>query len=459
MLGKMMQTDYEQDRALELMLGDRNVLLTGRAGTGKSTVIRRFREMSPKKIAVLAPTGIAALNINGSTIHRFFQITGRSLLYPVVPSVSLEVREIVKMIDLLLIDEASMVRGDIFSTIDGLLRSIANPTQPFGGKQVIVVGDFYQLSPICLPGELKSLQENFGGKFAFQTQAWKNANFCNAILTNVHRQTGDDDFLEILNGIRDGGDDSKGAVLTDCIARFNRQVKVASPSHDTTSLCTTNWSASIINKDQDSRLPGLPHSFDAQIWGDFDMVECPAEKQLFVKIGSRVMLLHNKTDASGMLEYVNGDTGFVVHIDEWMQMVKVVLDNGKCITVQPHDWQKYEYELITDPATGQMDVEQRVVGACVQMPLKLAYAITIHKSQGLTLDKVHVGLGRGTFASGQLYTALSRCRSLKALTIDREVRLEDIKIDPEIGEFYKAMEKAESSPSLPPWDEFNFAVS
>jgi hypothetical protein len=438
--------DAGQQHALELMLTGGNVLLTGKAGTGKSTVLRLFKEHAPKGTVFLAPTGLAALNIGGSTIHRFFGFHAGILPPNYQPAMEPEQQELISMAQTIVIDEISMVRSDVFAAMDSILRSIAPPdcqNRAFGGKQIIVVGDFFQLPPVVTTEEEgKQLERDFGGIHAFQTRSWDQAYFETAALRYPHRHALDVEYLEVLDALRRGVLDQSGRTLDACVAWLNGRVTISDPPHDVTAICTTRSSAAAINYVQDASIPTPVVVATAIVQGRFDGDSYPTEARLEYRIGSRVMLLKNVLAACGF-EYVNGDIGTVVNLYPDGSAVEVVLDSGKLVTVGAQTWLNCEYAIGLDVATGQHYVEQRVVGTFTQLPMKLAYAITIHKSQGITLEKAHVHLGRGAFAFGQLYTALSRCRSLAGLSIDRWVHLQDVMVDPVVAAFHEWLEYRE----------------
>jgi len=440
----------EQEKALQLMMSGRNVFLTGKAGTGKSTVLDKFQEKCKCGCVFLAPTGIAAINIGGSTIHSFFQLKPGLLTPDSIETIGSRKRiDLIRSVRIIVIDEVSMVRSDLFVAIDKRLKEIMGNTSPFGGKQVILVGDFLQLPPVVKEQtEGDYLDRELGGYYAFQTRLWQQAKFHCVCLQKIHRQEKDALFMTILNHLRYGDFETRDIQLeglkkpVNVIEALTRLCVEAAPlEHPPIYLCTTNRTADALNQLYQSQLKGEAHVFRAVIRGKFPEGDHPTSEMLALKIGARVMTLTNKRTADGEIEYVNGEIGVVEAIDDGENaVVHVRLDRGPTVSIERTKWSKYEYDFELDANTGRPIVRQREVGTFVQIPLKLAYAFTIHKSQGLTLDCVEVKLGNGCFASGQLYTALSRCRSIKNLRIDRPIALADAVIDEAVIDFYRKIE-------------------
>lgn len=451
-----MQLAREQEAALGEMLSGRNVFLTGEAGTGKSTIVREFQSRTDKNCVVLAPTGIAAVNISGSTIHSFLRFAPGLMTEDSVGSIANKRhRNLIRSVDVVIIDEISMVRGDLFWAVDYRLRQIArgqDKKKAFGGKQVILVGDFYQLPPVVRSEEEERfIKAAYGGEFAFQTPTWRQGDFRCISLTTVHRQSNDNLFLSILNHIRHNNIEARDFADPDTGAKLavreilNKYADIRKPLATTpVCLCTTNREANILNALANEKAKGEGRIFTAVVKGVFPEKDFPTPARLELKTGTRVMTLINHRTPSGDLEYVNGDvgevTGFIKAGDA--NAVTVKLDNGSTVSVLPNEWKSYQYVLETDPDTGREKISQKEIGSYIQLPLKPAYAITIHKSQGMSVDAVMIKLGNGCFAHGQLYTALSRCRSLKNLRIDRSIHVEDIIINPIVADFYRSMEAA-----------------
>ena len=440
----------EQKKALDLMLSGKNVFVTGKAGTGKSTAVDEFRKACKNGCVFLAPTGIAAININGSTIHSFFQLKP-GLLTPdsIEPIGSRKRIDMIRSVRTIVIDEISMVRSDLFVAIDIRLQEITGCNKPFGGKQIILVGDFLQLPPVVKEKtEAEYLDRELGGHYAFQTALWQQANLQCVCLQTVHRQGNDALFMKILNHLRYGELEIRDIQIEglkkalNVIEALTHLCFMATPLEQMpVYLCTTNRTADTLNQLHLNKLKGEVHVFRAVVHGKFPEGDYPTLETLALKVGARVMTLTNKRTPDGEIEYVNGEIGVVEDMDDGENgVVHVRLDRGPTVSVQRTKWSKYEYEPEYDANTGKPKVRQKEVGTFVQIPLKLAYASTIHKSQGLTLDSVEVKLGNGCFASGQLYTALSRCRCIKNLRIDHPICPADAIFDQAVIDFYREIE-------------------
>lgn len=450
----MIQLNDEQQAALDLMLAGRNIFLTGEAGTGKSTILREFRQQCGRDCVFLAPTGVAAININGTTLHSFFLLKPGLLTPDNLGRIGSPRRKaLLRGVKTIVVDEVSMLRSDVFAAIDSRLRSVAqgnDSLKPFGGKQMILVGDFFQLPPVIKnETERDYLQSCLGGAYAFQTQLWRQADFQNICLQTAHRQQDDRLFLDLLNNIRhgrpsepdivvDGANEQQSAlaILNRCCVGNNRLPGAP------ICLCTTNREAATINSVMKARLAGNSSLFKAVVTGRFNESDFPTEALLDLKPGARVMVLCNKHLPDGEFEYVNGDVGVIMAISQLdSPAVTVKLDKGVTVTVGLNTWSNYEYVIDADHAGGQRRIRQREIGTFVQIPLKLAYAVTIHKAQGLSLDCVDLRLGAGCFAHGQLYTALSRCRRLQTLRVDRPIMPDDLILDHAVIDFYASLGK------------------
>ncbi len=431
----------EQEAALKLMMSGVNVFLTGEAGTGKSTLLREFIRRCDRECIVLAPTGIAALNAGGMTIHSQLMLKP-GLLNPLAlePLTDGNRCRVLRAAKTVIVDEISMVRSDLFCAIDARLRELsygASKSLPFGGRQMILVGDFMQLPPVVgNADERKFIDERLGGPFAFQTDLWAAAMFRTVSLRTAHRQSGDVLFRSVLNNLRRGNFEGAAKVLNNhCLG--DRAFSVP-PIF----LCTTNREAKAVNDASRKSVKGESRSFVARISGQFPEAEFPAEPELDLAVGARVMVICNQRN-EGVLECANGDIGVITGFGEaGDDVVEVRLDSGKTVSLTSHTWEKSAYAYENDPKTESPVMKQKVVGSFEQIPLRLAYAITIHKSQGMSLDSVFLRLGRGCFDHGQLYTALSRCRALAGLGIDRRLAPEDLIVDDAVVKFHAGLESS-----------------
>lgn len=411
-------------RALELLHSGSNIFLTGKAGTGKSTLIRRFLEETKRNTITVAPTGIAALNVDGYTIHRLFSFptgineeTVRSGRY--YPG---RFAEALSTLDTLVIDEASMVRADLFDALAAALERFGpNPGEPFGGVQLVLVGDLYQLPPVVRENEAAFIAETFGTPYFFSAKHFKKDRFPTVELTTVFRQLGDSRLVELLNAVREG------ALLEDARAELNARTD---PDFDPDldefwlTLATTNRIVGARNRQMLERLTATPTTFHAAVTGDTDGFEFPTDERLQLAVGAQVMLLNNDPGD----RWVNGSIGRIEQIRQSKTgqdgpVITVLLREGRRVQVEAHRWD------ITRPVSRDGSLTHESVGSFTQLPMKLAWAITIHKSQGQTLDRVIVDLTGGTFANGQLYVALSRCTSLEGLVLKRDVIPRDLKTD------------------------------
>ncbi|VAV87150.1 DNA repair and recombination protein, putative helicase [hydrothermal vent metagenome] len=389
-----------------------NIYLTGRAGTGKTTLLKRFVARNPDSTAVLAPTGIAAITVGGQTIHSFFRFPPR--LIEAADIKRMRHAKALQAITTLVIDEASMIRADVMAAIDKSLRLNRQSEQPFGGVQMVLVGDPYQLPPVIERGLESYLQEQFGGCYFFSPPAFRDAEFRLIELTRVFRQS-DPVFLEVLAGVRGAElDRNQTEMLADCVS----QMDPVTASNTHVVLTGTNRAAFEINQQRLLRLEGKPHSYAAQISGEFATNLFPTEAPLVLKAGARVILLKNDPDK----RWVNGTLAVVTEVGENRLFIKI---DGSIHKVEPASWERIRYQI--DAKTNKLSKE--VIGTFKQYPLRLAWALTIHKSQGQTLDKVYVDLRRGLFAHGQAYVALSRCRTLEGLHLSRMLRPADMILD------------------------------
>lgn len=397
-----------------------NLFLTGRAGTGKTTMLRKFLAGAGDKAIVLAPTGVAAMNAGGQTIHSFFKFPPR-LIEP-TDIKRLRSTRLVKAIDTMIIDEISMVRADMLDAIDKSLKLNRASKRPFGGVRMILSGDLHQLPPVVSGQEAPILQERYGGSYFFNAPAFREAEFSLLALKHVFRQA-EPRFLALLGALRTGRvTPNDEAVLRGLVS--SKSAVEASESHVV--LTPNNANAFRINQ---ARLDGLTtrsQTFEADVQGQFEEKAFPTEADLELKEGARVMLIKN--DPEG--RWVNGTLATVAGFSGSRVIVEI---DDHVYEIEQTAWEKYRYEL--DPETKK--VKREVVGTFKQVPLRLAYAVTIHKAQGLTLDKVFIDFDSGMFAHGQAYVAFSRARSLDGLSISRPLRPRDLVLDRDAFAFGK----------------------
>lgn len=384
-----------------------SIFLTGKAGTGKTTFLRTLKEKSSKRSIIVAPTGVAAINAGGMTIHSFFQLP----LSPFVPEAnfknrfdySKEKRKIIRTLDLLIIDEISMVRSDVLDAIDSVLRRFREHEKPFGGVQLLMIGDLQQLTPVVTPEDEVILQRYYDTSYFFGSKALRSIRYVTIELTHVYRQQ-DEEFITLLNNIREG--QVSETDLKKLNERFNPNFEPEVGS-DYIRLTTHNKMAESYNEVQLHNLPSKACTFIAEADGNFPEYNYPADFKLTLKRGAQVMFIRN--DNNG--RYYNGRIGHVTHIDNEKILVLCPGD-GKEIEVQQETWENTKYSL--NEKTKQIEAE--VQGTFKQYPLRLAWAITIHKSQGLTFEHAIID-AQSSFAAGQVYVALSRCKTLEGLIL------------------------------------------
>ena len=384
-----------------------SIFLTGKAGTGKTTFLRTFKEKSSKRSIIVAPTGVAAINAGGMTIHSFFQLP----LSPFVPEVnfknrfdySKEKRKIIRTLDLLIIEEISMVRSDVLDAIDSVLRRFKEHEKPFGGVQLLMIGDLQQLTPVVTPEDEVILQRYYDTSYFFGSKALRSISYVTIELTHVYRQQ-DEEFITLLNNIREG--QVSETDLKKLNERFNPNFEPEVGS-DYIRLTTHNKMAESYNEVQLHNLPSKACTFIAEADGNFPEYNYPADFKLTLKRGAQVMFIRN--DNNG--RYYNGRIGHVTHIDNEKILVLCPGDD-KEIEVQQETWENTKYSL--NEKTKQIEAE--VQGTFKQYPLRLAWAITIHKSQGLTFEHAIID-AQSSFAAGQVYVALSRCKTLEGLIL------------------------------------------
>lgn len=428
----------EFDRAFELLEAGRSLFLTGRAGTGKSTLVREFLRTTERTAVVAAPTGIAALNVGGWTIHRLFGLRPGLTVEDVASGRYHPGRfaKTLQALDTLVIDEASMVRADLLDQLVAALERFGpRPGERFGGVQLVLVGDLLQLPPVVTEAEREFFSTRYETPYFFSADRWREEDFPTLVLTRVFRQVGDSRLTGVLNSIREG------VLLGGARGELNARVDPDfEPDTDEfwLTLTTTNRMATARNRRQLDRLPADLRVSTARTTGELDGFDRPTDEQLAYKHGAQIMLLTN--DPGG--RWVNGTMGRIVEVSTTADdepTVQVQLRDGAVVDVAPHTWE------ITRPVVSGGSLTQQVVGTFTQLPFALAWAITIHKSQGQTLDRLIVDLTGGTFAVGQLYVALSRVTSLDGLVLRRGVRPKDMKTDRRILRFLRRAGSAGSA--------------
>lgn len=426
----------EQESALKL-IQERPpfIFITGKAGTGKSTFIRQL--VKTLKAPIVAPTGIAAINARGQTIHSFFRLPMGAVTFEDVedgwhsfPRNYVRMVEKLKSLRYLIIDEISMVRSDVMQVIDDALRSARrNPDVPFGGVTVVAFGDLFQLPPVVRQGsqEHAFLQHHFGHEFFFGAKAFADKDAWHALeFTQVFRQK-DQTFVDYLNAVREDNQ-----VSSVCSALNSRCYKLLEQGEEFVCvLATTNKQVDGINESRMDKIEEEEVTYEGILDGKFkDRV--PVPERLILKKGAQVMFLKNDLKANGG-RWVNGTTGIVQGCER--QHVDVKLRDGTSVQVRSELWESVEYDF--DSSNGQLS--RRPLGTYRQIPLVPAWAQTIHKSQGKTMSRVHIDMGRGAFAAGQAYVALSRCTSLDGVSLERPLKLTDIQCNPIVVNFYKEL--------------------
>lgn len=412
----------------------KSVFLTGKAGTGKTTFLKKVVEESRKKIVVVAPTGIAAINAGGVTIHSFFQLP----LHPFIPGMKIESRfafskekrGIIKTIDLLIIDEISMVRSDLLDAVDSVLRRFRNRNKPFGGVQLLLIGDLQQLTPVVTDEEARLLASYYPTPYFFGSKALSAVDYVTIELKEVYRQQ-DETFISILNAVRSGRPSQE--VIKALNSRYDPAF-VPAEDEGYIRLTTHNSIADRCNEQQLAAIDAPIHSFDARISGNFPEYAYPTDERLELKVGAQVMFVRN--DPSSEHRYYNGKIGVVSDFYEEYILVQCPGEEEK-IAVEPLEWENSRY--VINEQTQEM--ETQVQGIFCQYPLRLAWAITIHKSQGLTFDKAMIDAA-SSFAAGQVYVALSRCRTLEGMVLSTPLRQDTVITDLRVDDYIEGQEEA-----------------
>lgn len=425
-------------KALELLENSsQSVFITGKAGTGKSTLLDYFRGQTKKNVVVLAPTGVAALNIHGQTIHSFFGFKPDITLEKVERlNPSWNKAKICKNLQTLVIDEISMVRADILDCVDKFLR-LNGPDKnlPFGGIQMVFIGDLYQLPPVVSRDEEEIFHLHYKSPYFFDAQCLENFPLGYIELEKIYRQA-DQQFISILNAIR------TNTLTYDHLETLNSRLNfhLEVPQNNFyIHLTVTNKRAEEINEECLSRLPGYPVIYQGNIWGDFDQNALPTGEEIALKKGGQIMMLNN--DREG--RWVNGTLGKIldIHEEEDGDIILIETEDGREEEVTPFTWEIFKFAY--DEKSRSLRSE--IVGSFTQYPLKLAWAVTIHKSQGKTFDRVVIDIGRGTFAHGQMYVALSRCKTLEGIILKTPIQRKDIIVDPRVNYFFQRLNPQENT--------------
>lgn len=437
----MSATDFLNDatakKILDVLLhSNQNYFITGRAGTGKSTILRYFlSQLTQLNYVILAPTGVAALNVGGETFHHFMRLkpgaSPEEVIHEARIAKKTKLLKLYTNLDLIVIDEISMVRADLFDALDIFLQTVRHSHAPFGGVRLICFGDLYQLPPVLTTDETAEFSLSYDSPYFFSSHAFQNLHqselFCNFAclsLKTIYRQQ-DSEFIEFLNCIRHNTltpaqlDRLNSRVLSDCsLDDLDPQFVI---------LTVTRARAERINLHRLAQLPARAFSARAKTSGKFNALTQPTGDTLILKVGARVMLLNN--DSDGL--WVNGSTGEITDINKDEAIIYVRLDSGGEVAVTRHTWETAHSAF--NAQTNKID--RQVVGSFTQFPLKLAWAITVHKSQGQTFEKIIIDFERGAFAPGQAYVAFSRGTNLDQIFLSRPLQPEDILVDPKIVTF------------------------
>jgi ATP-dependent exoDNAse (exonuclease V) alpha subunit len=428
-LGIELSGDFR--KALSAMEGQRNLFITGEAGTGKSTLLAHFRRMTYKNIAVLAPTGVAALNVGGQTIHSFFHFKP-DITPDTVRKINPWGARKYRSLDAIVIDEISMVRADLLDCIDQFLRlNGKDRLLPFGGIQMIFIGDLYQLPPVVTEGEKEIFKGHYRSQYFFDSNAFERLDFAFIELKTHYRQK-DPRTAELFDAIRNNT--FTDVHLSELNARYN-PFFVPKDSDMYVTLTTTNRLADAINGRKLAEIGGREYAYGARSTGELDKRALPADERLVIKVNAQVMMLNNDPDH----RWVNGSIGRVVSVNQQGEHDIIIVEfaDGGQATVLPYSWRLFKFSY--DTAAGRLMSEP--MGSFVQYPMTLAWAVTIHKSQGKTFDRVIIDLGEGTFAHGQLYVALSRCRTLGGIVLKKRIERRHVMVDQRIVDFLAECKK------------------
>ena len=437
-----MQTNPELELALNFIeKTDRNLFITGKAGTGKTTFLHQIKNESLKRLVIVAPTGVAAINAKGVTIHSFFQMP----FGPILPNQTQNNQQrrfsktkidIIKSLDLVIIDEISMVRADLLDGIDQVMRRYKNRNKVFGGAQILMIGDLQQLAPVVRPNEWSLLQQHYNTVYFFSSKAYKEANVVSIELKHIYRQK-NEDFITILNEIRNDNLSAKSAKILN--ERYN---PAFSPKEEEgyITLTTHNNRANLINNTALNKNKNKSHFFNADISGKFNENSYPNAEKLELKVGAQVMFIKN--DSSLEKRYFNGKIGIITSISKDSVNVQC-LNEAEEIVTEREKWDNINYSINEETK----EIKEDISGSFEQIPLRLAWAITIHKSQGLTFEKAIID-AEASFAHGQTYVALSRCTSLEGLVLKTPITSNAIINDNTVSVFNQSVEENHPDESI-----------
>ena len=433
---------------------DRNLFITGKAGTGKTTFLHKIKQESLKRMVIVAPTGVAAINAKGVTIHSFFQMPFGPILPNQIANTSNAQRkfsktkiDIIKSLDLIIIDEISMVRADLLDGIDQVMRRYKNRNKVFGGAQILMIGDLQQLAPVVRPNEWSLLQSHYNTVYFFSSKAYQEANVVSIELKHIYRQK-NEDFIKILNEIR-----------TDTLSDMSAKIlnKNYNPSFSPTkeegyiTLTTHNNRANLINESELNKLKIKSSFFNAEVSGKFNENAYPNAERLELKVGAQVMFIKN--DSSTDKKYYNGKIGIITAISKESVTVKCANEIDEIVT-EKETWSNINYSINEETKA----IKEEMIGAFSQIPLRLAWAITIHKSQGLTFEKAIID-AEASFAHGQTYVALSRCTSLEGLVLKTPITSSAIINDSTVSVFNEGVEENHPDESVLNESEKHFQLN
>jgi len=436
---KEMQKNHELELAFDFVqYTNRNIFLTGKAGTGKTTFLRSLKTKLSKRMVVVAPTGVAAINAGGVTIHSFFQlpfgpivterVAGHKIDNPNFKKKFAKKKiNIIKTLDLLIIDEISMVRADMLDAIDEVLRRYKNRLLPFGGVQLLMIGDLQQLAPVVKDDEWQLMRQYYNSMYFFNSHAIRDSNMTTVELKHIYRQK-DDKFVKILNEVRN---DELSAESYDILHTRYKDNFRPKEEEGYITLTTHNRNADVINQERMKEIKGKSRKFKAEVDGLFSESSYPTEFHLELKLGAQVMYVKN--DSNPEKRYFNGKIGKVISFGDGEILIEA---DGEEILTTPEVWENIKYEI--DPQT--KEIKEEVIGKFIQFPLRLAWAITIHKSQGLTFDKAIIDAA-AAFSHGQTYVAFSRCRTLEGMVLSSKISESAIICDREVTDFNKTVEE------------------